>query len=307
MIYPVYLLVFGVVLTGVLGLAAGWVDRKVTARVHYRVGPPLLQPWYDLMKLAGKETLIPAGASVGTFLGAPLFGLAAVTVVATVLWVNALFPAQGFLGDWVVVIYLLLIPPVAIIVGGSASHNPLASQGVGREMQVLLAYELPFLAVAVVPVIKAGGSIRLHEILAVQAETGAFARSPSGVIALIVAVVCIQAKLALVPFDVSEAETELAGGTLIEYSGPALGLFRLTKHMLFVTLPLLVIVLFLGGITLTGPGIALAVLKYVLLLAVITVIRNTNPRLRTDQTVRLFWGPVTLLAAAAVILALAGY
>ena len=54
-IWPAYMLYFfayGVVLTGVLGLFASWVDRKVTARVQYRVGPPLLQPAIDLVKLS---------------------------------------------------------------------------------------------------------------------------------------------------------------------------------------------------------------------------------------------------------------
>ena len=67
MIYVLYLVVYGFVLTAVLGLVASWVDRKVTARVQYRVGPPLLQPAIDIVKLLGKETLIPAGASKITF------------------------------------------------------------------------------------------------------------------------------------------------------------------------------------------------------------------------------------------------
>jgi NADH-quinone oxidoreductase subunit H len=307
MIYPVYLLLFGVLLTALLGLVASWVDRKVTARVHYRVGPPPLQPLYDLLKLAGKETLVPSGASRTTFLAAPLFGLAAVILASTILWVNALAPDRGFIGDWVVVLYLLLIPPAAVILGGFASHNPLASQGAGREMQVMLAYELPFLVAAVVPVILAGGSIRLGEILAVQAESGAFAWHLSGFLALLVVLLCMQAKLTLVPFDMAEAETELAGGTLIEYSGPALGLYRLGKNMLLFTLPFLVIILFLGGISLSGTGLLWALTKYTVLLVVITVLRNTNPRIRTDQAVRLFWGPLFAIAVAAVVLALAGY
>jgi len=307
MIYPVYLLLFGVLLTGLLGLAASWVDRKVTARVHYRVGPPLLQPVYDLLKLAGKETLVPSGASRTTFLAAPLFGLAAVIVASTILWVNAIAPDRSFVGDWVVVLYILLIPPAASIMGGFASRNPLASQGAGREMQVMLAYELPFLVAVVVPVILAGGSIRLGEIVTVQAETGAFAWHLSGFLALLVVLLCMQAKLTLVPFDVAEAETELAGGTLIEYSGPALALYRLTRHMLLFTLPFLVIILFLGGISLGGTGLVWAVLKYVVLLVIVTVVRNTNPRIRTDQAVKLFWGPAFAIAVFAVVLALMGH
>ncbi|GAI66839.1 unnamed protein product, partial [marine sediment metagenome] len=63
MIYIFYFLFFGFLLTAIIGLLASWIDRKVTAKVQYRVGPPLLQPLIDIVKLLGKETLIPAGSS----------------------------------------------------------------------------------------------------------------------------------------------------------------------------------------------------------------------------------------------------
>ena len=88
MIYVIYLVGYGFLLTAALGLFASWVDRKVTARVQYRVGPPLLQPLIDIVKLLGKETLIPEGASKITFLMAPVVGFGSVVVAATVLWLN---------------------------------------------------------------------------------------------------------------------------------------------------------------------------------------------------------------------------
>ena len=66
MIYAVYLLLFGFLLTAVLGLLTSWIDRKLTARIQYRVGPPVLQPLTDILKLLRKETLIPAGAARST-------------------------------------------------------------------------------------------------------------------------------------------------------------------------------------------------------------------------------------------------
>ncbi|MEN8209993.1 MAG: NADH-quinone oxidoreductase subunit H, partial [Candidatus Fermentibacteria bacterium] len=91
----VYLLVFGFAATVILGLITSWIDRKVTARVQYRVGPPFLQPVYDIVKLLGKETVIPAGASRVTFLIAPVIGIAGVIAVATLFWVNQFF-SEGF-------------------------------------------------------------------------------------------------------------------------------------------------------------------------------------------------------------------
>ena len=301
-----YLLVYGFLVTAVLGLVASWVDRKVTARVQYRVGPPVLQPLIDIVKLLGKETLVPRGASRNAFLVAPLIGLAGAVAVATVLWVNQLYPDHGFTGDWIVVIYLLTIPSMSIILGGFASRNPLASIGASREMKLVLSYELPFILAMLVPVVGSGGSIRLGEILLVQQGSGAFAENISGILALIVALLCVQAKLALVPFDAPEAETEIVHGPLIEYSGSGLAVYRLTKNMLMFILPFLLIQMFLGGFVFSGWGILWSVLKFVGILALITVIRNTNPRVRIDQAMRFFWGPMTIIAAAALVLALLG-
>ena len=306
MIYIFYFLFFGFLLTAIIGLLASWIDRKVTAKVQYRVGPPLLQPLIDIVKLLGKETLIPAGSSKITFLMAPVIGLASVILVSTLLWINNIYPAKSFLGDLIVVLYLLVIPSISIIMGGFASRNPLASLGASREMKLILSYELPFILAVLVTVIKSGFTFRLGEILTFQAQNGAFVRSWSGTLALIVAIICMQAKLALVPFDIPEAETEIAGGPLIEYSGSGLAIYRLMKNMLMFTVPFFLIIVFIGGLRFDGIHLLYGVLKYIGLVALMTVIRNTNPRVRIDQAVKFFWGPITIIAIIAIILALLG-
>jgi len=306
MIFIFYFLFFGFLLTAIIGLLASWIDRKVTAKVQYRVGPPLLQPLIDIVKLLGKETLIPAGSSKITFLMAPVIGLASVILVSTLLWINNIYPAKSFLGDLIVVLYLLVIPSISIIIGGFASRNPLASLGASREMKLILSYELPFILAILVTVIKSGFTFRLGEILTFQAQNGAFVRSWSGTLALIVAIICMQAKLALVPFDIPEAETEIAGGPLIEYSGSGLAIYRLMKNMLMFTVPFFLIIVFIGGLRFDGIHLLYGVLKYIGLVALMTVIRNTNPRVRIDQAVKFFWGPMTIIAIIAIILALLG-
>jgi NADH-quinone oxidoreductase subunit H len=57
-----YLVFPGFVFSAVVGLLTTWVDRKVTARIHLRVGPPWYQPFADTFKLLGKEVVVPAGA-----------------------------------------------------------------------------------------------------------------------------------------------------------------------------------------------------------------------------------------------------
>ncbi|MEJ2662698.1 MAG: NADH-quinone oxidoreductase subunit H [Spirochaetia bacterium] len=68
-----------------LGLISSWIERKVTARVQYRKGPPLLQPFYDVIKLLGKETILPAQGSRLVFVLAPLLGFVGISLVGVIL------------------------------------------------------------------------------------------------------------------------------------------------------------------------------------------------------------------------------
>lgn len=305
--YIVQFLIFpGFLFTAVVGCLVSWIDRKVTARVQWREGPPVLQPFYDFVKLLGKETIVPGAGSKLTFLAAPLVALAAVTLVSTLLWRVLLWPQEMFLGDLIVVIYLLAIPSIALIVSGAASANPLASLGASREMKLIMGYELPFILAISVPIIKSQGLIRLGELFLWQSSNGIFLGSVSGFLAFIVAILCMQAKLGLVPFDMAEAETEIIAGPFIEYSGTPLALYKLGRWMLLFVVPMFVVIIFMGGIVFDGWHILWGILKYVLLLVIIILVRNTSPRVRIDQAVNFFWKPVTGFAVLAVILAFAG-
>jgi NADH-quinone oxidoreductase subunit H len=216
-------------------------------------------------------------------------------------------PPLGFIGDLIVVLYLLTIPSTALIIGGSASRNPLAAIGASREMKLILAYELPFLLVVLTVADKAG-SLLLGQIVAYQTANGLLLFKPSGLLAGLAALLVVQAKLALAPFDIPEAEQELMGGPLLEYSGAPLAVFKLTRAMLFYILPVFLIILFLGGVDLSSlAGAGWFLVKYLVIVILITLIKNTNPRLRIDHAVRLFWGPVTIMAAAGFVLALLGF
>lgn len=296
-----YLIFPGFLFSAVIGLLAGWVDRKVSARLQWRAGPPWYQNFVDILKLIGKEIILPERAR-RTFLFSPFLGLLSLVLAATIIGRAAIAPFQGALGDLIVVIYLLIIPAVALILGASASGNPLASIGASREMKLVLAYELPFILSIIAVIIKSSGALQLGQILSHQMNAGSNIASLSGVLAFAAALLCVQAKLGLVPFDASEAEQEIMGGVLIEYSGLPLAVFKLSKAILFYTAALLLIVLFMGK-DLSPLFISL---KFIALLVSVILIKNTNPRLRIDQIIRFFWGPVTLLASAAVILALLG-
>jgi len=172
-------------------------------------------------------------------------------------------------------------------------------------MKLVLAYELPFIFAVLVPVIKSGLTIRLGDIINYQLTSGPIIAGWSGIVSFIVVLLCVQAKLGLVPFDMAEAETELAGGALIEYSGPALAVFKLMKAMMLFALPYFMTIMFVGGFVF-GPDIWKGLLLFLGTVVLIVVIRNTNPRLRVDQALKFFWGPMTILAVLAVILASLG-
>ena len=126
------ILVFpGCLFVGAMGLLLSGIDRKVLARMQKRVGPPIIQPLYDFLKLLGKETIVPKAANRKVFLGAPVVGFAALVVTA------ALIPVLGYRAfegsaDLIVLLYLLTIPAVALIIGGSSSGNPYAGIGISR-------------------------------------------------------------------------------------------------------------------------------------------------------------------------------
>jgi NADH-quinone oxidoreductase subunit H len=112
----------------------------------------------------------------------------------------------------------------------------------------------------------------------------------------------MQAKLGLVPFDMAEAETEINHGSFIEYSGSAYALIKLTKYIMLFVLPAFMVVLLLGGFRTDGINLLWTVLKLVGVVLLVTLIRNTNPRVRIDQAMRFFFIWMNLLAIAGIVL-----
>lgn len=300
--YILYYLIFpGLIFLALSGMLVSWADRKITARFQWRVGPPFLQPFFDLQKLFMKESFAPSGGNRTIFALAPLLSVISVVIISDITILSFLDAKISFVGDLIVVLYFFSMVPLSLILGGSASNNPFASLGASREMKTTFAYELPLVLSVLVPVIKSN-SISIGKIVGFQNSFGSFAASPSGFIALITALMCIQAKMGLAPFDMSEAETELAAGTCIEYSGPLLALWKLSKMMLLVTAPVFIVVMFWGA----GPKL-LIIPKYILFIVIAIIVKNVNPRVRIDQAVKFFWSKITLFAVLALLLAVIGH
>jgi len=298
----------GLLFAAIAGAFLSWFDRKITARVQFRKGPPLLQPFYDFFKLLlVKETILPKRGSQLLFLFAPLFAVTGATMAGIFILLPLLNITTGFRGDVVLIFYLLTIPSFSYIIGALASGNPLASVGASREMKLILSYELTFLLVIAGIIMKAGRHLDLYSIINMQQPAVPFIGSLSGVLLFIAALFCIQAKLAFVPFDMPEAEAEITEGIFIEYSGAAYALIRLAKYIMLFILPCFIIALLLGGFRLDGISLLWAVLKILGVVLLITLIRNTNPRVKIKQAITFFLFWMNLIAVIALVLISFGY
>ncbi|MGB8492106.1 MAG: complex I subunit 1 family protein [Bacteroidales bacterium] len=304
-----YFLVFpGLLFAGVSGALLSWFDRKITARVQFRKGPPLLQPFYDFFKLLlVKETILPKKGSPLLFLSAPVFSVFGATMAGVFILLPLFNITTGFRGDLIVIFYLLTIPSFSYIAGALASGNPLAAVGGSREMKLILSYELTFLLFIAAIIMKSGQQFDLYSIIQTQKAGSPFIGSISGVLLFIVGVFCVQAKLALVPFDMAEAEAEITEGIYIEYSGAAYAMIKLTKHIMLFILPSLLIALLMSGFRLDGVHILWSVLKVVAVVLLLTLIRNTNPRIKIRQAMNFFLVWMNLLAVIAIVLIAFGY
>jgi len=305
--YLFYLLVFpGFLFASVFGLIVGWVERKVSARVQFRVGPPFFQNFYDVFKLWGKEIILIRNSPYFLFVVAPIIAFATVIMTTTLVGMS-FFYRVGIGGDLLFIIYLMVIYSVSMILGASSTGNVYSSIGAGREMKMVISDELAFVLVLLVPIIHAGYSIDITKILAYQANNGMIIGSASGIIAFIIGIICLQAKMGLVPFDTAEAETEIVEGPLMEYSGPLLAFWKLAHYMMYVFLPMLLVILFWGGMSFASFGSIMAGIgKYLLIVVLMILIRNTNPRVRIDSAINFFWKWASPLALIAVILAIIG-
>lgn len=304
-----YFLIFpGLLFASIAGALLSWFDRKITARVQFRQGPPLLQPFYDFFKLLlVKETILPKNGSPIIFLLAPIFAVIGACMAAVFILLPLLNITTGFRGDLLVIFYLLTIPSFSYIIGALASGNPLAAVGGSREMKLILGYELTFLLVIAGIVMKSGQQFNLNSIIQAQQDGSSFIGSISGVLLFIAGIFCIQAKLAMVPFDMPEAEAEITEGIYIEYSGAAFAMIKLAKYIMLFILPAFLVALFMKGMRPEGIHILWAILKVLAVVLILTLIRNTNPRVKIKQAVSFFFIWMNLIAIVALILIGFGY
>ena len=310
--YLGYILIFpGFLFCFLIGMLLCGIDRKLVARMQKRVGPPILQPFYDFFKLMGKETIVPAQANRTVFLVAPLLGLAALVVIQMFIPVFG-FTAFSGMADVIVILYLLLIPALAAILGAAATGSPYAGVGLSREMVVIISCELPLVLVLLAVAKTVGNAMgtglcfSLSDIAAYQLTNGSLITKLSMIPAAIAFLMVIPGETGNHPFDAAEAETELCEGMLAEYSGAPLGVYKLSHAIKMLTLTSLFVALFLGGI---GTGIVvldaviLVALCIVLTAVCISLVHAITARLKIEQIFKYYWTVVSGLALISLVLA----
>lgn len=306
-----YILIFpGFLFCSMVGLLLVGIDRKLVARMQKRVGPPILQPFYDFFKLCGKETIIPAAANQTAYLFCPLLGLAALVVIQLFIPIYG-FTAFSGKADIIVILYLLLIPAIAEIGGAAASGSPYAGIGLSREMVTIISCELPLILVLLAVARKVGLAtaegitFAFSDISAFQILNGSLITNPIMIPAAIAFLMVIPGETGAHPFDAAEAETEICEGMLVEYSGAPLGVYKLTHAIKMLTMSSLFVALFLGGIG-TGniaiDGFILVALCIVVTVVSVTIANAVTARLKINQIFKYYWTWVSGLALISLVL-----
>jgi len=279
-------------------LPMGWLmlglERKLRARFQGRIGPPLSQPFYDVVKLVAKAP-VPRLASDSVLLTAlPL--LAVGSMAGALALLPALAGGASFTGDLILLVGLLELPPLCLVLAGYASRSIFGEVGATREAVVSIASNAPLLA-ALVALATAGGTLRLQDL---AAATPWAVRAP----ALLAILLCLPVKLRLNPFSLSNAEQEILAGPLTELDGRWLALWELAHALEWVALTGLVAALVFPP---AGAGALVDALRFaavsLALVPPLTLLGAATGRLKLAQVTRWLWRWPSLVAALALALA----
>jgi len=257
--------------------------RKLRAALHSRIGPPITQPYWDLLKLLGKEDLRSTGGVV--YAAMPAITLGSVLLLAALVPMGAAAPL-AFAGDLIVMLYVSTMSAVLIMLVGFASSSPYASIGSSREMMMLLSVE-PILAIALCVGAFKAKTLALGGIVNWQVQNGP---SISMAIAGVAFLLALQAVAGKLPFDIAEADQEIMGGSLVEQSGPRLALFRWTMWVKQLVFAFLLVEVFFPWPYFAALVVDLAatIVKVLVVLTLVAVVDVVNPRLRIDQAMGYF-------------------
>ena len=283
-------------------------ERKYLGRLQMRMGPMrvgphgVLQPVADVVKLMGKEDIMPSWVDRWVYWIAPLV----LFVPSFVIWVTIPSSPTLVLRDLelglLYVIAFSVVSIVGLIMAGWGSANKYGVLGGLRSVAQLISYEIPIIAVALTVALLAG-SLNLVEIVEMQSPVPFAVLQPLGLFLFLLAGL---AEVGRTPFDIYHAESEIMGGPFVEYSGAHWAIFYLAEYINTFLLAALIVVLFLGGWS--GPllpPIIWFLLKTYAIVLLFFWFRGTFPRLRIDQLMSLAWKVLVPLSFFNLMLAAA--
>ena len=282
---------------GALGFLYLWIARKLTARLQGRKGPPFYQPFFDFVKLLGKDTVVPRGVNPPLFYALPFMSL-----LATGFGL-AIVPVPGHVfgslpGDIVLLLYLLEVPVICDVMAGYVSQSIYGQVSAMREAVMSLGYNLPLLA-AVIAMAQNARSFRLGDLQS----------APFGVVtglAVIAFLVAVPARLKSNPFSIPNAEQEIVGGAHIEYNSVPLAIFELSHALEVVLLFGVFFVLFIPRLANPAANSSLYLGVSVVLIVLATLIAAITARFTVKRAFRFYWVWGGLAAAAAMVVAVIG-
>jgi NADH-quinone oxidoreductase subunit H len=292
-----------------------WFERVALGRIQRRPGPNrvgplgLMQLAADGVKLAFKESFVPANTDRLIYLLAPAIGVAAAflawSVIPIGLWHDTVYWIADVNVGILIVFAVSSLNVYAIVLGGYSSNNKYSLLGGLRSAAQLVSYEMA-LGLALVPTFMIAGSLRLRDIAGYTVSWGPY-HGPIPLIILtpigfLIYLISATAETNRTPFDLPEAEQELIGGFLTEYSGLKFTMYYLAEYLNVITVSTLAVLLFFGGWYL-GPltGVIGFLIKVVIVIFLYIWLRGTYPRLRYDTLMRLGWKVLLPLALANVV------
>lgn len=323
--FLVAVLVFPGLLFVFLGaLLAQWYMRKTLARMQNRVGPRyvgffgILQPFYDFFKLFSKESITPKYGRARLYI---LFiGLGIGSSIATLLFLP-ISPFKLYSQfDIVIFLYLGLWSTVALAIASLMLPNVFPSIGASRLVSLMFVYEPAWFFSLLTPIIivsRHTGGFSFSVLETIQSFSTTILTNPLYLtltaVSLITAIVSLQCKLGMQPFDISEADSEILAGIYTEFSGVKLALASLFHDVETFVGGLSIVFLFLGGafpfsvsLTLsltTLAGALVIILKLLVVLFILTAIKASSARYRIDQALAFFFKYPLLFSLAALLIA----
>lgn len=281
----------------IVGLALVLMARRVRAKIERRVGPPILQPIYDIAKLYSKQTQISHGAMHDIAIMMLLGGFFTAEVFLPVPGMNGL--AEN--GDLLTLMYLMMVPLLGMALGVGACANPNGSIGISRALTAMLAYDVPYV-IAIVGISMVYQSTNLVDMIAVQQAGGVatwgIVQSPLLAIAGFIA---MYGMLGKEPFEIYIAPAEIATGPMVEMSGKFMGALFVMQCFQLYTIGVLYTDLFLGG----GENWLTFLTKVFGVIFIAMALTNVYGRLKTENVINWMWKWPTAIGLAGLVLVMA--